>query len=613
LRLSLALGARLMKRFDFANDGAKQLITIASAIITVVIAFYEKFFSHSGTTFVLVFVVLLILIVSITFGVMTIGGLVNLVERQEESDWNHTNNPPSPAEFTRLGGTGAQTSARWQQGLFAAGLVLFILVATLDRLCLSGSAPKAAEATQSTAAQTERPIVWAQVRPDEQGAGGELIARAVVGSAAECPDAIVGAARLPITARSNPSDPDFPRTICEVTYDGAQSAAIADVKLAARPLDPESILVLGDTGCRVTHYAAQECNRDESWPFRMIAEAAARLKPQLIIHVGDYHYREKACSDRAGCTGSPHGDTWSTWKAEFFEPARALLPLASWIMVRGNHENCERAGAGWLLLLAPELRHKLGRQCQDDTAPYLLRFKDLTLAVFDVAAAGDEYGRADRVKKYQAQIQEISSRLAGQEDRAARKDRWLLLHQPPWVSYGNCQRAESAACVESDFFHGIANDSTVAADLKNQLRKKHETPLDTFRQWFERKIQAASPSASEMLPSPGFSLVLAGDTHMFQMFAPDRERFRDFPLQVVAGMSGDQLENEADFSELLKRADGTKVELFGVAGSLWARLKFGFLMLTKDRTAGRWMASFHDVNGNARMRCDLAKERCEPI
>ena len=36
-----------MKRFDFANDVAKQLITITSAIITVVIAFYEKFFSLS--------------------------------------------------------------------------------------------------------------------------------------------------------------------------------------------------------------------------------------------------------------------------------------------------------------------------------------------------------------------------------------------------------------------------------------------------------------------------------------------------------------------------------------------------------------------------------------
>jgi Calcineurin-like phosphoesterase len=598
-----------VKRFDFANEVAKQLITIASAIITVVIAFYEKFFSHSGVTFFLVLVVLSILIISIIFGVMTVGGLVKLVERQEETDWTHGNNPAVPAEFKRLRRSTAETCAKWQQGLFAVGLVLFVLVAILDRACLSKSAPKLHDSPAS--ARTERPIVWAQARPDGQGADGELIARAVVGQGEECPDATIGATRRPMTARSNLADPEFPRTVCELAYPGSETATIAGVKLAARPLDPKSIVVIGDTGCRVTHYTAQLCNLDNDWPFRMIAEAAARQKPELVIHVGDYHYREKACADRAGCAGSPHGDSWSTWKAEFFEPARALLPSAPWIMVRGNHENCARAGAGWLLLLGPQLRDKLAAQCEDDTDPYLLRFKELTLAVFDTAAAEDDHGRLKRAKKYRSQIRQISSQLGRAGEHATNNDQWLLLHQPPWVSFGNCSQPEPVACVEADFFRGIESDSKIDVDLRRQLLEKHERPLDSFRKWFEAKIPHTADKATEMLPSPGFGLVLGGDTHIFQMFAPERPRFRDFPVQVIAGTGGDVLEDEDDYSKLLKRPDGAKAELFGVGGNLWARREFGFLMLTRNR--GGWAATLHDVNGNARMRCDLANEKCEPI
>jgi hypothetical protein len=52
---------------------------------------------------------------------------------------------------------------------------------------------------------------------------------------------------------------------------------------------------------------------------------------------------------------SPWGYGWDTWKADFFDPAQALLKAAPWVMVRGNHETCTRAGQGWWRFLDPVL------------------------------------------------------------------------------------------------------------------------------------------------------------------------------------------------------------------------------------------------------------------
>ena len=77
-------------------------------------------------------------------------------------------------------------------------------------------------------------------------------------------------------------------------------------------------------------------------------------RPDLVIHVGDYHYRENACpAGNAGCAGSPWGYGWDAWEADVFAPARRLFAAAPWIVVRGNHESCNRAGQGWWRFLDP--------------------------------------------------------------------------------------------------------------------------------------------------------------------------------------------------------------------------------------------------------------------
>jgi len=133
------------------------------------------------------------------------------------------------------------------------------------------------------------------------------------------------------------------------------------------------------------------------WPLAQIAATAAAMKPDLVLHIGDYHYRENACpADIAGCKDSPWGYGWDTWEADLFKPAAPLLAAAPWIVVRGNHEECARAGQGWFRLLDTG-PYSAARSCDDPvndgtanyTTPYAVPLgSDTQVIVFDSARTG---------------------------------------------------------------------------------------------------------------------------------------------------------------------------------------------------------------------------------
>ena len=92
------------------------------------------------------------------------------------------------------------------------------------------------------------------------------------------------------------------------------------------------------------------------WFFAEVAQAAHRAKPNLVIHVGDYRYRDQKIADK-----------WEYWEADFFVPASNLLAAAPWIAARGNHDVCSDyqvtpkgrwEGDGWL----PVLRYRRCRR-----------------------------------------------------------------------------------------------------------------------------------------------------------------------------------------------------------------------------------------------------------
>jgi len=177
-------------------------------------------------------------------------------------------------------------------------------------------------------------------------------------------------------ANSKPSA--FPVTTCEHAL--PEHARFARVMGAVLPLPkrhPRRIVILGDTGCRLLIGDTwQACNDPQEWPFQQIADTAARFDPDLVLHVGDYQYRENPCpADIGGCQGSPWGYGWDTWQADLFKPGAKLLAAAPWIVVRGNHEACNRAGQGWYRFLDTQ-PYESTRSCNDPANDAIANYTD---------------------------------------------------------------------------------------------------------------------------------------------------------------------------------------------------------------------------------------------
>ncbi|KQV46877.1 hypothetical protein ASC95_25490 [Pelomonas sp. Root1217] len=244
-------------------------------------------------------------------------------------------------------------------------------------------------------------------------AGPAWAVRALTGEAS-CPTLRWGSSVTAMQERSAPGDepppagnkePErkpthFTLRACEAPWPAdAASVQVDDIELHAPTAEARRIVVIGDTGCRLkaSDRDFQGCNDASEWPFPRVLALALRLKPDLVIHVGDYHYRESPCPPgMAVCAGSPWGYGDDTWQADFFHPAKALLAAAPWVFVRGNHEACARAGQGWLRYLDAETGP--ARACQpaglgvnegDFTAPFPVPLSPRSqLIVFDSSEIG---------------------------------------------------------------------------------------------------------------------------------------------------------------------------------------------------------------------------------
>ena len=190
----------------------------------------------------------------------------------------------------------------------------------------------------TAAAQQMQP--WVELAP-----GPALSVRTIVAPGAVCPTIAADNAPVATEPRAVPGAA-FPVRVCEARVPQATARlSVGDVPLPTLPATINRLVVIGDTGCRLARGMVQDCSDPRAWPFATIAMAAAAKRPDLVIHVGDYFYREAACPPgRGGCAGSPYGDNWPAWHADFFDPAAALLAAAPWVMVRGNHESCARGG-----------------------------------------------------------------------------------------------------------------------------------------------------------------------------------------------------------------------------------------------------------------------------
>jgi Calcineurin-like phosphoesterase len=171
------------------------------------------------------------------------------------------------------------------------------------------------------------------------------------------------------TTYYQPSVPaNFPLSTCEaILPTGTQFATVAGLSLPVPKERFDRVLLIGDSGCRMDTTNLQNCDDPQEWPFASLAQLGAELNPDLVIHTGDYQYREVPCTASGKCPvdeTSPWGYGWDTWNADLFTPAAVLLTKAPWVVIRGNHEICSRAGQGWFRFLNPAF-YAEDRSCND--------------------------------------------------------------------------------------------------------------------------------------------------------------------------------------------------------------------------------------------------------
>ncbi|WP_338847522.1 metallophosphoesterase [Massilia sp. W12] len=412
------------------------------------------------------------------------------------------------------------------------------------------------------------------------GEQGERVARTL--SAGPCPALDVDGQSQPMQMRAaagvlplrNTSVPDahnkaaaFPSNVCELRL----APGVRQVRLhgAALPLPPQEvkrIVVLGDTGCRLRGAAVQDCNDATAWPFALVAKAAAQWKPDLVLHVGDYHYRETPCPEgRAGCKDSPYGFGEDVWRADFLHPARPLLAAAPWVMVRGNHESCMRGGQGWWRLLDP--RPLLpGRDCirpaddaQGDFSPVYATplGGDAQVLVWDSSAA--PHGLPPSADPRHARYAENYRQLDKLSNQATYN--FMLSHHPLLGFY-----------VEPK------------AGGKSQIQPGNPLLQQVFRQ-----------HNPYMLTPPRVQALLAGHVHTWQQLSFSSGH----PSHFIAGHSGSMID-ELHLPNVLP-AD-TRPAPEAAVHSHASYGGYGFMTMEREG-ADRWKIGVYDYEGKLQRTC----------
>jgi hypothetical protein len=158
-----------------------------------------------------------------------------------------------------------------------------------------------------------------------------------------------------VSASGNSKASVFSTTVCEFAIpSGTAHATVAGISLPLPKSVVNRVVIVGDTGCRMQAPTFQACNDSTQWPYSVIAKQGAAMLPDLVLHVGDYEYRDNPCpAGNTGCAGTSWGYGSDAWQDDFFTPSAPLLAAAPWVMVRGNHETCNRAGQGWFRYLDP--------------------------------------------------------------------------------------------------------------------------------------------------------------------------------------------------------------------------------------------------------------------
>ncbi|MFE0385077.1 metallophosphoesterase family protein [Streptomyces bungoensis] len=426
--------------------------------------------------------------------------------------------------------------------------------------------------------------------------GGTRIRYVSTDTSQTCPSVryTVGGSRNSFVMRrvSTPMGSQFPTTVCELPVPATAENAVLDqasiqattVHPANRQLPlpswttrPSRIAVIGDTGCQVPRGTGtvQDCaNHQTGWPFPQIAQTAAgTTRPDLVIHTGDYLYRDDPGreNDKAanpGCTTLNDRAGWDCVVADFFRPAEPLLAVAPVVLTRGNHEDCNRAqsggaGGAWFRYLADELRDNGSCSVYSPVAP--IRAGTLNIVSVDSSSADpSDTGSTAQTARFAGQMDAVNQAALQHPGN----DYFLLTHKPLWMV------------------------------------KAAGTPPQSA-EWLTHVLDAAVANTSLHRLADNVRLVLSGHVHLYQMLDFDTVR----PPQVTVGSSGGPLDNGPDDTKVVGQLIGTPPQ--AVHQSITQEQTpggqgvFGYADLRDS--GGTWNLAFRDTAGAVRgQTCTLS-------
>ena len=264
------------------------------------------------------------------------------------------------------------------------------------------------------------------------GPGSEASIRAVVPAEADCPAVIADGASIPMQVRADPGPlfppgktprAQFPVRVCELIaprgkteHDfGRPTPAFARRRSAAHR---------GFRRHRLSHEVDASPGLRRTLGLSRDRKARGRI-PSRPGHPSWRLSLSEICTGSPVCQQRPTGYDWKIWNGDFFEPSRALFAAAPWIMVRGNHEICDRAGEGWFRFLdhAP-----VPPECVPMSAFFVVEQGNLGFVVVDSAQIARDGGRAPD-KPPDDPVGKLQAFYAGWKPRVP-SPAWMLTHVP---------------------------------------------------------------------------------------------------------------------------------------------------------------------------------------
>lgn len=438
-------------------------------------------------------------------------------------------------------------SSRWH-GSYAVVGPIQLLIFLLSRLVFG-------------AETSPRNPAWIQYLGD-----GRVVLRTVIPLTLPgvCPKMSIDGQASEMGVRFAPSLPDFPVQVCE----GVLPEVFTKVQVGGQVFGPpkrdvKRVAVIGDTGCirkrkKKKRHENQNCTDPKSWPFPEIAAQLKAWNPDVIIHVGDYVYRESLCPmDRPDCQDGELRDRWAAWNEDFFKPVAPALASASWAFVRGNHEKCQNAGPGWLAFLDPALKRvvpnaakvRKSPSCEPFGQPYWISLGRLGILVLDTSNESELEADEGLRKKFKAQLAPFTGRASSAQSV------WIASHKPFWA-------------VE---------------------------PSDQGRSGLPLQMSVNLMDAALSLPKESFQLVLSGHVHGFEALSFEDKRASQ--LVVGTGGAGLHLEKMVDLKTQTFAGSQPKVGIH--------RAAHGFVTLEQEPNQTSWTVSQRSVEGKVLTQCKL--------